>query len=107
MASNPGRSDSTASRICMTFPFCTGSSGGGLHLFGEEAYQWRRCAVRRVESEPLVAALGRGEQGALRQQDRLRARASHQLVDRGAVVREAAPEEHAFADIGVELDAGR
>src|SRR6185437_13784631 len=101
MASKPGKSDSPASRICMAF---LSSSGGGSHLFGQEAYQRRGGAVRRVESQPLVAALRRGEERALCQQNRFIPRAPDEIVD-GRGLGEAAPQKHAFSGVGIELDS--
>src|SRR5438105_15474596 len=104
MATRPSRSPSRASLTCTasaTGPERSGRAQG----FAQELDERRARAVSDVEAQPLVAALGRGEQRAARQQDRVIARAAREPIDRHGIGH-AAPQEDAFTRSAVELDAG-
>src|SRR5438874_11920184 len=106
MATRPSRSPSRASLTCTAS--ATGpvrNASGRAQGFAQELDERRAHAVSDVEAQPLVAALGRGEQRAARQQDRVIARAARAPIDRHGIGH-AAPQEDAFTRSAVELDAG-
>src|SRR5215472_8612919 len=71
----------------------------------QELEERRAVAVGGVEAQPLCATPRGGEQGAAREQDRMRPGAPHELLHRRPL-RHPPPQEDALAGALPKLDAG-